>query len=1503
ISFDPAALEIWGALLNGACLVTMPAETALSPSLMADYVADNQITVLVLPTALFNEQVRDDPSGLSAIDLVIFGGEMANPRRVRRFLDSNHRGRLLNVYGPTEVTTITTWHPVEADQSPDSSVPIGGPISNTTVYLLDSRLRPVPNGVAGEIYAGGPGLARGYYGRPSLTAASFIPNGFSPEIGSRMYRTGDRGRRLSYGQIDFLGRIDEQVKIRGFRIEPGEIEAALRRHALVKDALVVPVQLPAGHKRLIAYVVARHDGAPAASGNGVNDISRSSPAPSELRRFLKEIVPEYMVPAGFVYLDSLPLNRHGKVDRKALPDPSLAEAATPAMRPAGFEGGGQVANLPHGELEQRLIALWSEALGRDQIGVDDNFFDLGGDSILSIQLAAKARRAGIPVTPALVFQHQTVAGLASALGDGQKIRSEIRSAEAAAGTGLAPLTPIQRWFFDLNLPEPGHFNLDLTLEVAECAGTEALIQALHCLMDRHDALNSRFQIADGVSQGGAGRMLRQAGDALPGRSRLVLQTILGRNDKTIASRVDLSRIADSAVETMFERLAGQAQRSLNLADGPLVRAVLFEGFHEKPRRLFITIHHLVVDWVSWRILLEDLDTLTRSLMAGDGPPRPVGQTSFKSWAESLSRYASSPTLRKEAGYWLALRSAKPEPPIADLREGANFVASETWLEVRLPEPLTRTLIREAAGRYETDVQCILLAALALAWREFSGSDSLLIDLEWHGRDQALAEADLAGTVGWFTSVFPVRLELPRLDDRPDDIFRVVRAIDEQLRRIPKHGIGYGVLRYLSTDQEIKSRLNSSPAPQISFNYLGQLDQAMPPGAMFNAISSRTGDYRDPEGSRTHMLDFQASVVERSLAMSLTYSHNQFHDTTIQRLAELWLGSLESLITDRTIRDAAVCSSDARPIGATLPSSGARRKSRKPGEHYVLSITDLPTEGRRSVAGYTRAAPTCPSQFEPDIASAVTNAQEVYGLTPMQEGMLLHSLDKSSSGAYWTQIVLTLEGQLDVEALATVWQRLVERHAVLRTGFAWKGLNKPVQVVHSAAEVDIQTMDWSGLASEIQETNLEQYLSLDREAGFDLETPPLMRLAIIKTAERTYKLAWSVHHILVDGWCLPILIEEMFALHEAAVTGTKLELPDPPSFRTFIEWLEAQDVQSAKAYWRQALEGVTPTLLAADRSGSASDYIRTDSVRLSREITERLAAVARTNRLTLNATIIGAWAIILGEWTGSDDVVFGTVVSGRPPDLSGADRMVGLLVNTLPLRVKLLPQLPALSMLREIQRAQVEMRNYEYSPLSQVRKWVGLSGDIALFDSIVGFENYPVDRNAGPDGSAVRITGIQAEEPTGYPIVLSAVPGDELFLKLAYRYDCFDRGAIANILDRMTGLLTQLAAAPELRLAALTLVNPGARGRVSRIALRPAVGGFSLCDRHGTVSAQAEAYATRDIAKASSERSTLGGDERPERERLLAAIWADVLGVRNVKPDDDFFELGGDSILSMQICSR
>jgi hypothetical protein len=309
------------------------------------------------------------------------------------------------------------------------------------------------------------------------------------------------------------------------------------------------------------------------------------------------------------------------------------------------------------------------------------------------------------------------------------------------------------------------------------------------------------------------------------------------------------------------------------------------------------------------------------------------------------------------------------------------------------------------------------------------------------------------------------------------------------------------------------------------------------------------------------------------------------------------------------------------------------------------------------------------------------------------------------------------------------------------------------------------------------------------------------------------------------------------------------------------------------------------------------------VRLSREITERLAAIARTNRLTLNATIIGAWAIVLGEWTGTDDVVFGTVVSGRPPDLIGADRMVGLLVNTLPLRVKLSPQVPAVSMLREIQAAQVEMRNYEYSPLSQVRKWAGLSGDIALFDSIVGFENYPVDRNAGPDGSAVRITGIQAEEPTGYPIVLSAVPGDELFLKLAYREDCFDRGAIANILDRMTGLLTQLATAPELRLAALTLVNPGARDRVSRTALRPAVGRFSLCDRHGTVSAQAEAYATRDTAKASSERSTAAGKEELEKERQLAAIWADVLGVGNVKPDDDFFELGGDSILSMQICSR
>lgn len=856
IAADLGNTSLFPALCKGGILHLIGEERSSDPQALADYFARHKIDCLkIVPTHLSAMLSVANPERVLPRQRLILGGEACPWSLADTIKKLAPECVVLNHYGPTETTVGAITHRVGENgfDRASETVPLGRPLGNVQTYVLDERLRPAPIGVAGELHIGGSGLARGYINRPDATAEKFIPNPFSTS-GERMYKTGDRARYLSDGRIEFLGRIDNQVKIRGNRIELREIEIALVAHGEVIDNVVIAREDNPGDKRLVAYLVTRQN---------------QRLTPGELRSFLNERLPDFMVPASFVFLDRLPLTPNGKVDRDALPPPDHS-------RPEG----DKVFQAPRNEIENTLAKIWSKVLGVAQIGVHDNFFDLGGDSILSIQIIAKANQAGLSLTPRQLFQHQTVAELASVAG-----MSGPAQAEQSVVTGQVPLTPVQARFFELDQPELHHYNQAMLLEVKGPADALVFEESIELLLIQHDALRFRYtRNHDGW-----------------------VQTIVAPDRTVPFETVDLSALTEEQQRMVIPDHATRLQASLDLQNGPLMRVALFDRGAGQNKYLLIVIHHLAVDGVSWRILLEDLHSLYQQLSRREKPSLPPKTTSFKSWAERLAEHARSGDLKAELAYWCGVDTRAPLS--LDHSSGANTVASARTLSVSLNVDETRELLQAAPVAYRTQVNEVLLTALVRAVTAWTGSRSLLLDLEGHGREDILEGVDLSRTVGWFTTIFPVVLHGGDSQNPLD----ALRSVKEHLRAIPNNGIGYGLLKYLTNDAD---ELRALPQADLRFNYLGQVDRVLLDSSMFAVAPHSTGPAQSPKAERAYLLNIIAMVTGGELRLDWTYSENIHRRETVERLAQGYVEELRVLIEQSRKSEEAVYSPSDFP-GANL----------------------------------------------------------------------------------------------------------------------------------------------------------------------------------------------------------------------------------------------------------------------------------------------------------------------------------------------------------------------------------------------------------------------------------------------------------------------------------------------------------------------------------------------------------------------------------------------------------
>ena len=1300
-AFDFSVWEIWGALLHGGRLVVVPEAVAGSPDDLHALLVTEHVTVLSqTPSAV----AMLSPQGLESVALMA-AGEACPAEVVERWAP----GRvMINGYGPTETTVYAT---ISAPLTAGSGVvPIGAPVPGAALFVLDGWLRPVPAGVVGELYVAGRGVGVGYLRRSGLTAARFVPCPFG-EPGARMYRTGDLVRWGADGQLHYLGRADEQVKIRGYRIELGEIQAALAALDGVDHAAVIAREDHPGDKRLIGYLTGTAD-------------------PIAARATLAERLPAYMVPVAVVVLDALPLTPNGKLDTRALPAPE-------------YQHGGHY-HAPASPVEEILAGIYAQVLGLERVGVDDSFFDLGGDSISSMQVVARARAAGVMCRPRDIFVEQTVARLARVAGvaDGQG---------TVVDEGIGPVmpTPIMRWLHNIVGPID-QFNQTMAVQApTEVTHTDVVV-VLQALMDRHAML--RLCAADDGT--GAWSLTVPEAGAVNAGDRL------------------------DAVDVLSDEALAQARSRLNPATGAMLSALWVASTGQ----LVLTIHHLAIDAVSWRILLEDLNIAWAQHANGQPIALPTTGTSFARWASLLAEHAHHPTVVDQADTWRQATAAPAALP-AVIPELDTY-ASAGHLSVSLDAGTTRLLLGEAPAAFHTGIQDILLIAYALAWTEFlgTGDTPIGIDVEGHGRHDDLApDVDLSHTVGWFTTKYPVALAVGGL--RWEQVLSgdaaleaVIKAAKEQLRALPDP-LTYGLLRYLNTDVDL-----GGPDPTIGFNYLGRLggDAATADisGDLWRisqdglAVADAAAAVPMP---LAHTAELNAATIDTDTGPHLhatwTCAPSALDQAQISRLSQLWFDAL-----------AGICAHVRGGGGGLTPSD----------------IT-----------------PARLSQQQIDELQRLNGVADILPLTPLQQGLLFHASTAQDLGdLYAMQLDMTVTGPLDPHRLHDAVHTVTTRHPNLAARFC-NQFDQPVQIIPADPQIPWQYIELDTDVDVDVDERIQQLCAAESAAVCDLTDPPAFRAALIRTAPERHRVVLTFHHIVMDGWSLPILLQEIFAGYHGQ------RLPAATPYRRFVTWLAERDLDAAQAAWRDVLAGFdTPTLVgppARLKPGPRS----TTAFRVSEQTTRALNELARSCHTTVNTVLQGVWAQMLMGLTGRHDVVFGTAVSGRPAEVAGAESMVGLLINTVPVRAHITPATTAADLLDQLHSAHNHTLDHQHLALNEIHR--ATSHD-QLFDTLFVYENYPIDTAAPLSANGLTITEFTGREANHYPLTMQATPGTELGFRIEYDTDVFDTESIDTLIKRLQRVLLAMIADPQARLSTIDVLDASEHTRLDEMGNRAVLTG-------------------------------------------------------------------------------
>ncbi|MCB2376592.1 amino acid adenylation domain-containing protein [Hymenobacter sp. BT635] len=1300
-SFDVSVWEIFTILLSGGELHIASDALKKDATGYTSYLNEHRIEIAAMPPVYL--QLLDIEQ-LQHLKQLVTGGEEANLELIRAFCQ---HGDYINAYGPTEASVVATTHIVKKGSVPaGSKIPIGKPIGNMEVYLLDPNGNLLPEGMIGALYIGGPGLSRGYLNRPELTAERFVAHPFKPA--AKLYHTGDMARWLPDGTLAFAGRQDDQVKIRGHRIELREIENVLLTFPTVREAVVIAREMSDQPKELVTYFV-----------------SSKIEIGQELKAHLAKHLPAYMVPDYYVQLESIPVTANGKINKQALPDPDYQKLSREAAYVA-----------PRNKAEEVLVEVWKDVLKKERVGAKDNFFELGGDSIKSIMVISRIKEKGYSLKVSQVLTYPLLEDLAQKL---TKLAGELEIGQDRV-EGAVPLTPIQKWFLERDKDDKNHFNQPVLLYSKAPIDEAALQACLEKLVDHHDALRMTFTEQDGFWT--------------------------QHNQGQVPLRVQVADLRGTENELgAFAQEAEKLQTSINLANGPLIQLGLFRL--SDGDRLLMLVHHLVTDGVSTRILLEDLSTLYNQYTKNEALKLPLKTVSYKYWAEQQLAYAGSAKLQKEAKYWKQAVNEDYQTLPLDMPAGSNTLADTTDVTINLSQHYTELLLTRCHRAYSTETNDLLLAAFSRAVDEVFAIDKLLVKLEGHGREQLDNELDISRTVGWFTTMYPVKLEAA--GNR--DLIRHVVSVKETLRKIPNKGIGYGILKYLGTD----ASFGMSAEPQVKFNYKGDFGSGVESKGgerVFEFSNESKGQNMSPAFKRDSILDFSGIVMNNSLKLSIIYSRHQFFRETIEALSEALNKHLLLLIDEL---------------------SGQDTKKLTPSD---LSYSDL-------------------SLDDFDALNKAEDVEDIYPLSPLQQGIYYHWLVQPESKAYVVQTSYRFSGSFEVALLQKSYELLVGRHAILRTSFTADYGHIPLQIVRANVKPSFYYEDISGLEMEEVEAYLAGYEEKDRTDGFDLHQGSQVRLSVIKLAPQHYAFVWSTHHILMDGWCVDKITAEFYELYSCLLAGQPVPQTPTTPYANFIRWIGEIDKQDSVRFWENYLADYqTPATLpfAAKVPKGTAYELKEGLLKLDESQTVAIDQLCKKLNSTTSNFFQSAWGTLLSFYNNTTDVVFGSVVSGRPADLDGVEDIIGLFINTIPTRIRYTADTTVRELLQEVQSHAIGSEAHHYVQLADIQARTGLNGD--LFNHLMVNQNRPAQKNAAPAAAQAAqaepdtvLLGSKAVDQTNYDlnIIVKSNP-DSTRVWFKYNSAVYSEEAIERLKEHFQRVINAFVVEPDRKVAQLTYIS-------------------------------------------------------------------------------------------------
>ena len=1292
-SFDASLDDLLCPLAAGACVHILPEELRKDMDGIYNYIKEQHITGLSLSTALGMTLLGTFPD--LPVEFMMMGGEKMLPI-------AKTKVRIINGYGPTEFSVCSSFHVVNQDK--DVNIPIGRPVPNSSSLICDAFGQLLPLGAAGELCLSGIQMSKGYWQRDELTQQKFCDTPF----GYKVYHTGDLARWNEEGELEFLGRIDNQVKLRGFRIELGEIE---NQASLIDGihSVAAEVREAGGSKHLVLYFTAEQ------------------PMDTDaIRERLSESLTEYMVPDTYMQLDEMPMTPNGKVNRRALPQPVIRSAAEYVE--------------PQTEAERIVAQAMQDVLGLKQnVGALDSFFAWGGDSIKSIRLVSRLRAEGITLQVADIMKLKTVREIAAAGSQGTVEISQ------EAWSGEVPQTAITRFFFDLNLPKPRHFNQTMFIKAAQRVQAEALQQAIEALVKHHD-------------------MLR----AIVRNGQLYVRNT---DEPNLYGWEQLDYTQDVDYVKKIERVCRNRQASISLSSGPMFKVVLFNT--PDYDAILMVCHHLVVDGVSWRVLLEDFNMAYGQAAEGKTITLPAKTHSYKDYAETLQNYAQSHELNMERGYWDRVQEKLQHLPSSKAKDSSR---SMDHVNASLDAQTTHSITTTAGNPYHADINDLLMTALGRSYHKLTGNDAVSVQFEGHGREY-IGNAQLLTdrTVGWFTSVYPVVLE--HLDG---DLRSCLRQTKETMHRIPNKGVGYNILRYLSDNTAYSTGL----CALIGFNYLGEMSaKDADNGALFTAMTEiSAGDDFAPQNVFGPDISINCSVVDGKLEASLAYNTAMF---TQEQATELLNGIMESL------REITVHTADMTNEEVTATDLGeyewTDEEFQKVYNHFIQMGTPL---------------------------------QRIYPLSPMQEGMALKFMLEPDSLAYRLVSRFALDILPTEEQMRYTLDQLAAKHEVLRTSLIYHDVEQYRQAIVDRP-LGLEMRDVSDAPN--KESAMVALYKAEQQRGFSMEDQPLFRIVCVKTSETTCEILLAVHHIIVDGWCIGLYMSDLIANLTDAVQGKMKPIEQYPTgrYEKFIRELLKKDTDKGLSYWRNLLDGYTTKAvipyfgLVPENERAVDNVCR---ITISGKEMTALKALTTSTQTTMNTLVELAWGLVLQIYNRQDDVVFVKVVSGRNNASEGVEDVVGLFINSVPVRVRTPKGTTVIQALQALQQQAAESNEWDFCPLSVIQQQSDLGAD--LFQSIVAFENYDSEVDLSNASMPFQTKMVYAKEESINDLTLTAyADGDnELTVNLEFDPMKYRKGEIEQVMSVMRQMLQNMAEQPDADVSTLPPLTNQDRVALAKLGL-------------------------------------------------------------------------------------